>query len=94
MAYQQKYKLYEYGCSNCEKDTAMKGVSIGGIPIANYQPPHAGENYIEIEPVTGLMTKSVRSYTMVYSDSCFSHNNICEYSQLPFPSLDQYGTGI
>lgn len=35
-----------------------------------------------------MVTKMKRSYTMVYSISCFRNGNCPNYSQLPFPDLD------
>ena len=50
------------------------------------------KDFIEIEPVTGVMTRMRRSYTMVYSIHCFdTQTNECQsYSQMPFPSLDMF----
>ena len=49
-------------------------------------------NYIEIEPVTGTMTKMKRSYTVVYTITCYDTQTYqCKtYSQLPFPDLDPF----
>lgn len=69
----------------------MKGLIIDGKAIDEYvQDSSTGENYMQIEPVSGMMTKMVRSYTMVYSNSCFQNDHCSQYSQLPFPGLDNY----
>ena len=50
-------------------------------------------NYLEIEPVTGVLTKMNRTYTMVLSVYCFDRSTIstCTVSNpLPFPSLLKY----
>ena len=46
-------------------------------------------NYIEIEPVTGVMTKVVRQYTMVYSMECGAEISSTACA-MPFPSMKAY----
>ena len=55
----------------------MKGLKIDGYLIDDYIAnfTHSAQlNYLEIEPVTGMLYKMVRSYTMVYSNSCYENN--------------------
>ena len=55
----------------------IDNVTIADWPTADMNINKTGENYMEIEPVTGVMTKSVRSYTMVYDISCFQNSGDC-----------------
>ena len=85
MAYDQKYQLYGQYCYNCDTATRMESVMIDGESIEHWQEKNptsdpGGPNYIQIEPITGLVTHMERSYTMVYSISCDRNSNCPNYS--------------
>ena len=68
----------------------MENVRIDNKTVASWNEDSVpGANYVEIEPITGIMTKMNRTYTMVYSISCARNDNCPNYSQLPFPDLDK-----
>ena len=73
-------------------DRAMEFVTMNGQPYKDEVATEPSKDFIEIEPVTGVMTRMRRSYTMVYSIHCFdTQTNECQsYSQMPFPSLDMF----
>ena len=63
---------------------------MNGEPYTDQIAKEPSLNYVEIEPITGVMTHSVRSYTMVFKIRCFENfDEGCQkYSQMPFPSLN------
>ena len=65
----------------------MENVKIDGEWLKDIKSEEPGDNYIEMEPVTGLTTKFKRSYTMVYSFGVFNETT---KKQLPFPTFDNF----
>lgn len=65
----------------------MENVIIDNESLGDTIGVEPGDNYIDMEPVTGLTTKMKRSYTMVYSIGVFNDTTM---KQLPFPSLDNF----
>ena len=93
MAYDQPYEMFGGDCYGCGYKHSMEGLKVDGVPYEELIAQTPSDNYIEIEPVTGVMTKMVRSYTMVFSIGCFEdaiEGSCQKYSQLPFPSLDAF----
>ena len=73
--------MFGAGCKGCNFDHDFDNVNINGKKIAAYMADKQEDvNYIEIEPVTGVMTKMVRSYTMVLSLYCYERNTISQCS--------------
>ena len=83
MAYEQLYSLYGANCYNCDTDRAMESVYIDDVPmrdlVANVT--SAGDNFIEIEPITGVMARMRRTYTVVLSLYCYDHSKVGEWSE-------------
>ena len=91
LAYNLPYLIYGQDCYGCNQDKQMSSVTVDERAYSEQIASTPGEDYIEIEPVTGLMTKMRRSYTVVYDIRCLSDNSeTCNYAQLPFPSLEQF----
>ena len=94
MAYQQLYTIFGAGCNGCDFQHDFGIVNINNQTISEYMgDKQANVNFIEIEPLTGTMTKMRRSYTMVLSLNCYDRSSICNCtndSQKPFPSLKTY----
>ena len=90
LAYGQLYTIYGANCYGCDADEAMRTVTIDGEQLT--PATDSSESYVEIEPVTGVMTKIYRSYTMVFTLSCFDTQlSVCyNYGQMPFPDLDEF----
>ena len=71
----------------------LDNVYVNGVAYANEMGTAPSEDFIEIEPVFGVMTRMRRSYAMVFSPSCFENSKLqdCgQFSHLPFPSLQYF----
>ena len=66
----------------------MNNVKVDGVQMSTIVGTEPGDNFIEMEPVTGVTTKMRRSYTVVFSIDSF--NTTTGDDQLPFPSLDNF----
>ena len=94
MAYEQLYNVYGAGCYGCDTDRKMEHIYINNKPLSELKETSPGENFIEIEPITGQMTRMKRSYTVVLSLECYDFSTVGEcsgsYGSLPFPSLKNF----
>ena len=72
----------------------MEHVYINNVPLSDIKETSPGDNFIEIEPITGQMTRMRRSYTVVLSLDCYDFSTVGEcsgsYGSLPFPSLKNF----
>ena len=71
----------------------MENVYINNVPIEELVASSPGENFIEIEPITGTMTRMKRSYTVVLSLECYDESTVTRCGKpaiLPFPSLYEF----
>ena len=73
LAYEQLYSIYGAGCYGCDTSRAMENVYIDGQPLAWQVANSSSDNFMEIEPVTGVLTRMRRSYTMVFTLACYEH---------------------
>ena len=71
--------MFGAGCTGCNFQHDFGNVLVNGTLLRKYmEDKENATNYIEIEPVTGTMTKQRRSYTMVATLNCYSHSTIGE----------------
>ena len=69
LAYGQQYKIFGANCYGCDTKRAMENIIMDGKIFSATVDTVPSENFIEIEPVTGIMTRMRRSFTVVYSNS-------------------------
>ena len=73
--------MYGAGCKGCNFDQDMANVFIDDqLAEMAFQGEDDDINYIEIDPVTGVMTKFKRAYTMVLSFLCYERSTIRDCS--------------
>ena len=69
--------MYGAGCKGCDFSRDMPNVFIGDQLASEYfEGKDDDVNYIQIDPVTGVMTKMHRQYTMVFSFECYDRSKI------------------
>ena len=59
--------MYDGNCYGCDGNRAMEQIMMDGRKYSDQIAEIPSENYIEIEPITGVMTHMTRSYTVVFN---------------------------
>ena len=73
--------MFGKGCKGCNFQHDFGNIYIDDMKMEDYFAGNDTDvNYIEIEPVTGIMTSMARSYTMVLTLYCYTKNSINECS--------------
>jgi len=66
--------MYDGDCYGCDVNRAMEQIKMDGRSYKEQIAMNPSENFIEIEPITGVMTHMKRSYTVVLNFVCYENS--------------------